>query len=129
MIGKQNEFPNVLDEEGSNIENDLNEFAVWGRKNIYISIVLFFRLQFVFECYQLFFPGADPGFFVGWGAPPQLPFDLNFNHFYGVKHKFFNHVSCFTSTPINHWFFLLNTSCIRKPQVILEGGGGISSTP
>ena len=27
MIGKQNEFPNVLDEEGSNIENDLNEFA------------------------------------------------------------------------------------------------------
>ena len=27
MIGKQNEFPNVLDEEGSNIENDRNEFA------------------------------------------------------------------------------------------------------
>lgn len=28
MIGKQNEFPNVLDEEGSNIENDRNEFAL-----------------------------------------------------------------------------------------------------
>ena len=28
MIGKQNEFANVLDEEGTNIENDLNEFAV-----------------------------------------------------------------------------------------------------
>ena len=27
MIGKQNEFPHVLDEEGSNIENDRNEFA------------------------------------------------------------------------------------------------------
>ena len=28
MIGKQNEFLNVLDEEGSNIENDRNEFAL-----------------------------------------------------------------------------------------------------
>ena len=34
-------------------------------------------------------------------------------------------VSCFTSTPINHIvFFLQNTSCIRKPQVI-SGGGGV----
>ena len=41
--------------------------------------------------------GADPGFFLGGGAP----------------------ISCSTSTPINHIvFFLQNTSCIRKPQVI-----------
>ena len=44
----------------------------------------FFRLQFDFECYQLLFPGADPGFFVVWGAPPELPFDFNFNHIYRV---------------------------------------------
>ena len=34
-------------------------------------------------------------------------------------------VSCSTSTPINHivfFFFLQNTSCIRKPQVISGGG-------
>ena len=47
--------------------------------------------------------GADPGFFLGGGAL----------------------VSCSTSTPINHIvFFLQNTSCIRKPQVISGGGGG-----
>ena len=42
--------------------------------------------------------GADPGFFWGGGAL----------------------VSCSTSAPINHivFFFLQNTSCIRKPQVI-----------
>ena len=46
--------------------------------------------------------GADPGFFLGGGAL----------------------VSCATSTPINHIvFFLQNTSCIRKPQVISGGGG------
>ena len=46
--------------------------------------------------------GADPGFFLGGGAV----------------------VSCSTSTPINHIvFFLQNTSCIRKPQVISGGGG------
>ena len=46
--------------------------------------------------------GADPGFFLGGGAL----------------------VSCFTSTPINHivFFFLQNTSCIRKPQVISGEG-------
>ena len=35
-------------------------------------------------------------------------------------------VSCSTSTPINHivFFFLQNTSCIKKPQVI-SGGGGV----
>ena len=45
--------------------------------------------------------GADPGFFLGGGAL----------------------VSCSTSTPINHivFFFLQNTSCIRKPQVISGG--------
>ena len=34
-------------------------------------------------------------------------------------------ISCSTSTPINHivFFFLQNTSCIRKPQVISKGGG------
>ena len=49
--------------------------------------------------------GADTGFFLGGGAL----------------------VSCSTSTPINHivfFFFLQNTSCIRKPQVI-SGGGGV----
>ena len=47
--------------------------------------------------------GADPGLFLGGGAL----------------------VPCSTSTPINHIvFFLQNTSCIRKPQVILGGGGG-----
>ena len=50
--------------------------------------------------------GADPGFFLGGGAL----------------------VSCSTSTPINHSFFLQNTSCIRKPQVI-SGGGGVERTP
>ena len=35
-------------------------------------------------------------------------------------------VSCSTSTPINHivLFFLQNTSCFRKPQVISGAGGG-----
>ena len=48
--------------------------------------------------------GADPGFFLGGGAL----------------------VSCSTSTPINHiFFFLQNTSCIRKPQVISGVGGGV----
>ena len=49
-------------------------------------------------------PGADPGFFLGGGAL----------------------VSFSTSTPINHivFFFLQNTSCIRKPQVI-SGGWGV----
>ena len=48
-------------------------------------------------------PGAYPGTFLGGGAL----------------------VSCSTSTPINHiFFFLQNTSCIRKPQVISGGGGG-----
>ena len=44
---------------------------------------------------------ADPGFFFRRGCPT-------------------------TSTPINHivFFFLQNTSCIRKPQVISGRGGG-----
>ena len=48
---------------------------------------------------------VDPGFFLGGGAL----------------------VSCSTSTPINHigFFVLQNTSCIRKPQVISGGGGGV----
>ena len=37
-------------------------------------------------------------------------------------------ISCSTSTPINHIvFFLQNTSCIRKPQVI-SGGGSAPAT-
>ena len=46
--------------------------------------------------------GADPGFFLGGGAL----------------------VSRSSSTPINHivFFFLQNTSCIRKPQVISGEG-------
>ena len=51
--------------------------------------------------------GADPGFFSGGGAL----------------------VSCSTSTPINHIFFLQNTSCIRKPQVNSRGGGGGGCAP
>ena len=52
--------------------------------------------------------GADPGFFLGGGAL----------------------VSCSTSTPINHIvFFWQNTSCIRKAQVILGGGGGNCAPP
>ena len=49
--------------------------------------------------------GADPGFFLGGGA----------------------RVSCSTSTPISHiiFFFLRNTSCIRKPRVISGEGGGV----
>ena len=47
-------------------------------------------------------PGADPAFFLGGGAL----------------------LSCSTSAPINHIvFFLQNTSCIRKAQVISGGGG------
>ena len=53
--------------------------------------------------------GADPGFFLAGGGAL---------------------VSCSTSTPINHIVFFLfgqNTSCIRKPQVILgRGGGGVA---
>ena len=42
-------------------------------------------------------PGADPGFFLGGSVL----------------------VSCSTSTPIKHIvFFLQNTSCFKKPQVI-----------
>ena len=48
--------------------------------------------------------GANPGFFLGGGAL----------------------ISCSTSTPINHiFFFLQNTSSIRKPQVISGGGGWV----
>ena len=54
------------------------------------------------------FSGADPGFFLGGGAL----------------------ISCSTSTPINHIvFFLQNTSCIRKPQVISRGRGGCCAPP
>ena len=49
------------------------------------------------------YPGADPGSFLGGGAL----------------------VSCSASTPIIHIvFFLQNTSCIRKLQVISGRGGG-----
>ena len=51
--------------------------------------------------------GADPGFFLGGGAL----------------------ISCSASTPINHSFFLQNTSCIRKPQVISGGGGSAPPAP
>ena len=52
---------------------------------------------------RLITSGADPGFFF-WGGGGAL-------------------VACSTSTPINHIaFFWQNTSCIRKPQVILGGG-------
>ena len=52
---------------------------------------------FYFLYLKLTNSGADPRFFLGGDAL----------------------VSCSTSTPINHIvFFLQNTSCIRKPQVI-----------
>ena len=67
-----------------------------------------FKLKSIYECMKRVAvvavsgrSGADPGFFSGGGAL----------------------VSCSTSTPINHIvFFLQNTSCIRKPQVISGGG-------
>ena len=59
----------------------------------------------IFMLYKIAFvagirAGADPGFFLGGGA--LVP-----------------------STPITRivFFFLQNTSCIRKPQVISGGGG------
>ena len=62
-----------------------------------------------FHITNYLYSGADPGFFLGGGAL----------------------VSCSTSTPINHIvvFFLQNTSCIRKPQVISPGGGGRGAHP
>ena len=51
--------------------------------------------------YLVPFTGADPGFFCRRGCTPLLPY--------------FN-----TNKP---QFFLQNTSCIRKPQVISGGGG------
>ena len=53
--------------------------------------------------------GADPGFFLGGGAPLR------------------NGVTDWLSDETT-FFFLQNTSCIRKPQVI-SGGGGEVSTP
>ena len=53
----------------------------------------------------MYMSGADPGFLLGGGAL----------------------VSCSTSTAVNHIvFFLQNTRCIRKPQVI---SGGRVRTP
>ena len=61
--------------------------------------------------------------FLRRGVPLR---NYHFNsHFYGIYHKFFNLVSCFTSTPINH-----NVSFCRIPVVLeshgssLIGGGG-----
>ena len=60
------------------------------------------RLPLVFYIILCYNPAANPGFFLGGGAL----------------------VSCSTSTAINHIvFFLQNTSCIRKPQVISGRGG------
>ena len=54
------------------------------------------------------YPGADPGSFLGGGAL----------------------VSCSASTPIIHIvFFLQNTSCIRKPQVMSWSGGCTPPAP
>ena len=67
----------------------------------------------IFTLYKIAFvagirAGADPGFFLGGGAL----------------------VPCSTSTPINRIvFFLQNTSCIRKPQVISGGGGCAPPAP
>ena len=67
----------------------------------------------IFTLYKIAFVAgiraeADPGFFLGGGA--LFP--------------------CSTSTPINRIvFFLQNTSCIRKPQVISGGGGCAPPAP
>ena len=53
------------------------------------------------------YPGADPGSFLGGGAL----------------------VSCSASTPIIHIVFFLNTSCIRKPQVMSGSGGCTPPAP
>ena len=77
--------------------------------------------------------GADQRFILGRDCRPLRSYHFH-NYFYGVSHKFFNLVSCFTSTPINcKNLFWHNTSCIRKPQVISSlkgerGGGGWVST-
>ena len=88
--------------------------------------------------------GVDPGFFLGGGEP------LRVYHFYGVsKHNsstpsqvfssfFFCRIpvvlkSCrshvFFNTNKPQSFFLQNTSCIRKLQVIISGWGGRVRTP
>ena len=65
------------------------------------------RMSFI-DLY-LVFPRADPGFFLGGGAL----------------------VSCSTSTPIKFcfFFFLQNTGCIRKLQVISGGEGAYPPRP
>ena len=77
-----------------------------------VAVVFFSRLLIYFVSpFVLSFPahnsqGRIQDFFLGGGAL----------------------VSCSNSTPINHIvFFLQNTSCIRKPQVISGGGRGRTS--
>ena len=79
--------------------------------SFYLVLLLFVLCLFLFDFVvfsqpymlswhvrQVLKSGAEPGFFLGGGAL----------------------VSCSTSTPINHIVFSpQNTSCIRKPQVIL----------
>ena len=72
------------------------------------------------------FSGADPGFFLrGEDAPLRYGTltdwwrDVPNYHFYGVSHKFFNLVSCFTSTLTNHTVFFAH--------VISGRGGGAHS--
>ena len=63
----------------------------------------------------------------GWMKPKTTPRLVSFRGLQGRIQDFFRRgalISCSTSTPINHidFFFLQNTSCIKKPQVILGGG-------
>ena len=60
-----------------------------------LLLSVFFFL-YVVQIKLLLFSGADPGFFLGGGA--------------------------LVSSNKPHSFFLQNTSCIRKPQVISGGG-------
>ena len=71
--------------------------------------------------------GRIQDFYVGEGAPLELPFNpvsclacVQTPHFsWGKRGGVCTQaISCFTSTPTNHSFFLQNTSCIRKLQVI-----------
>ena len=68
------------------------------------------------------FSGADPGFFLRgedaplrYGALTDWWRDVPNYHFYGVSHKFFNLVSCFTSTLTNHTVFFAH---------VISGRGG-----
>ena len=64
--------------------------------SVVLLLLSVFFFLYVVQIKLLLFSGADPGFFLGGGA--------------------------LVSSNKPHSFFLQNTSCIRKPQVISGGG-------